>query len=268
MGFSPRVDGITDGAAHNTLFLTGIPSNSQGALKRTARALSYGMEAGAPWRLLPLLGVLEGGLLCAVEVAKGNSTGWLGQQAWCCVARCWLLAGKQGMGHRRRRPHLLELGSEGVPHHGWNRGEDGCRAQGWMAGALGTSQRCDGEARRHGEEIAGALVWRWDLAGFFLGRERGNRELGHGAAGGWVPLERGPGVGSSTSEQRGPADRACRAQLGAALRSSGWSRREGAQGEEPWTALELKRRAMGGRAPAGSLHRGGEWRETQGACVD
>jgi hypothetical protein len=62
-GFSPRVDGITDGAAHNTLFLTGIPLNSQGALKRTARALSYGMEAGAPWRLLPLLGVLEGGLL-------------------------------------------------------------------------------------------------------------------------------------------------------------------------------------------------------------
>jgi hypothetical protein len=149
------------------LFLTGIPSNSQGALKSTARALSYGMEAGAPWRMLPLLGVLEGGLLCAMEVAKGNSTGWLGQQAWCCVARCWLLAGKQGMGHRRRRPHLLELGSEGVPHHGWNKGEDGRRAQGWMAGALGTSQRCDGEARRHGEEIAGALVWRWDLAGFF-----------------------------------------------------------------------------------------------------
>jgi hypothetical protein len=63
MGFSPRVDGITDGAAHNILFLTGIPSNSQGALKRTARALSYGMQAGVPWRLLPLLGVLEGGLL-------------------------------------------------------------------------------------------------------------------------------------------------------------------------------------------------------------
>jgi hypothetical protein len=103
-----------------------------------------------------------------MEVAKGNSTGWLGQQAWCCAARCWLLAGKQGIGHGRRRPHLLELGSEGVPHHGWNRGEDGRRAQGWMAGALGTSQRCDGEARRHGEEIAGALVWRWDLAGFFF----------------------------------------------------------------------------------------------------
>uniref|UniRef100_A0A804R0B7 Uncharacterized protein n=1 Tax=Zea mays TaxID=4577 RepID=A0A804R0B7_MAIZE len=205
------------------------------------------MEAGAPWRLLPLLGVLEGGLLCAMEVAKGNSTGWLGQQAWCCAARCWLLTGKQGIGHGRRRPHLLELRSEGVPHHGWNRGEDGHRAQGWMAGAL---------------------VWRWDLAGFFFWAGSGeNRELGHGAAGGWVPLERGPGVGSSASEQRGPADRACRAQLGAALRSSGWSRREGAQGEEPWTALELKRRAMGGRAPAGSLHRGGEWRETQGACV-
>jgi hypothetical protein len=126
------------------------------------------MEAGAPWRSLPLLGVLEGGLLCAKEVAKGNSTRWLGQQAWCCAAHCWLLAGKQGIGHGRRRPHLLELGSEGVPHHGWNRGEDGRRAQGWMAGALGTSQRCDGEARRHGEEIAGALVWRWDLAGFFF----------------------------------------------------------------------------------------------------
>jgi hypothetical protein len=41
-----------------------------------------------------------------------------------------------------------------------------------MAGALGTSQRCDEEARRHGEEIAGALVWRWDLAGF-LGQGAG-----------------------------------------------------------------------------------------------
>jgi hypothetical protein len=110
-----------------------------------------------------------------MEVAKGNSTGWLGQQAWCCAARCWLLAGKQGIGHGRRRPHLLELGSEGVPHHGWNRGEDGRRAQGWMAGALGTSQRCDGEARRHGEEIAGALVWRWDLAGFFFGQGAGKQ---------------------------------------------------------------------------------------------
>jgi hypothetical protein len=37
-----------------------------------------------------------------------------------------------------------------------------------------------------------------------------------------------------------------------ALRSSGWSRREGAQGEEPWTAMELMHRAMGGRTPAGS----------------
>jgi hypothetical protein len=30
---------------------------------------------------------------------------------------------------------LLELGSEDVPHHGWSRGEEGRRAQGWMAGA-------------------------------------------------------------------------------------------------------------------------------------
>jgi hypothetical protein len=138
---------------------------------------------------------------------------------------------------------------------------DGWRAR-W-ARQRGATEKLDAMGRRQ--------QGRWSRDGtsldFFLGRERGNRELGHGAAGGWVPLERGSGVGSSASEQRGPADRACRAQLGVALRSSGWSRREGAQGEEPWTALELKRRAMGGRAPAGSLHRGGEWRETQGACV-
>jgi hypothetical protein len=31
-------------------------------------------------------------LPCAMEVAKGNLTGWLGQQVWCCaagVAGCW-----------------------------------------------------------------------------------------------------------------------------------------------------------------------------------
>jgi hypothetical protein len=74
-GFSPRVDDITDGAAHNTLFLTGIPLNSQGALKRTARALSYGMEAGAPWRLLPPLGVVLRVAGCWSE-SRGTKTGW------------------------------------------------------------------------------------------------------------------------------------------------------------------------------------------------
>jgi hypothetical protein len=83
-----RVDGIADGAVHNTLFLTGIPSNSQGALKRTARALSYGREAGAPWRLLPLLGVLKGGMLFfpALEgfpehEQRGREVPWLPQRA-------------------------------------------------------------------------------------------------------------------------------------------------------------------------------------------
>jgi hypothetical protein len=85
---------------------------------------------------------------------------------------------------------------------------DGRRAQGWMAGALGTSQRCDGEARRHGEEIAGALVWRWDLAGF-LERGAGKQGARPWRCWGMGPLERGPGVGSSASEQRGAADRAC-----------------------------------------------------------
>jgi hypothetical protein len=35
-------DGIADGAAHNTIFSTCIPSNSQGALRRTARGVQLG----------------------------------------------------------------------------------------------------------------------------------------------------------------------------------------------------------------------------------
>jgi hypothetical protein len=38
MGF----DDVADGAAHNTIFSTGIPSNSQGALRRTARGVQLG----------------------------------------------------------------------------------------------------------------------------------------------------------------------------------------------------------------------------------
>jgi hypothetical protein len=36
------VDDVASGAAHNTLFLTGILSNSQGALRRTTRGTQLG----------------------------------------------------------------------------------------------------------------------------------------------------------------------------------------------------------------------------------
>jgi hypothetical protein len=35
-------DGVADGAAHNTIFSTGIPSNSHGALRRTTRGVQLG----------------------------------------------------------------------------------------------------------------------------------------------------------------------------------------------------------------------------------
>jgi hypothetical protein len=108
-GFSPRVDGIADGAAHNTLFLTGIPSNSQGALKRTARGAQLGegnrgtMEvAAAAWCFGGWAVVLP----CAMEVAKESSTGWLGQQAWCCAAGVdgfWTATCTWGVGGRGSR---------------------------------------------------------------------------------------------------------------------------------------------------------------------
>jgi hypothetical protein len=187
-----------------------------------------------------------GMVLCCALLAAGRKAGHGPQATAASPARAWI----RGCA----APWLEQRGGR-APCTGM----DGGRAGHVTKVRRRSSTPWGGDSRGAGLEMGP----RW----IFLGRERGNRELGHGAAGGWVPLERGPGVGSSTSEQRGPADRACRAQLGAALRSSGWSRREGAQGEEPWTALELKRRAMGGRAPAGSLHRWGEWRETQGACV-
>jgi hypothetical protein len=42
-------------------------------------------------------------LSCAMDVAKGSSTGWLGQQAWCCdagVDGCWIATCTWGGGGR------------------------------------------------------------------------------------------------------------------------------------------------------------------------
>jgi hypothetical protein len=65
----------------------GIEENSKGAqLWDGSRGA---MEvAAADWCFGGWVAVLP----CAMEVVKGNLTGWLGQQAWCCaasVAGCW-----------------------------------------------------------------------------------------------------------------------------------------------------------------------------------
>jgi hypothetical protein len=124
----------------------GIPSNSQGALKRTARALSYGMEAGAPWRLLPLLGVLEGGLLCAMEVARGTRRGgWDSRHG--VVLR---VAGRKA-GHRPWATAASPARAGGV---GPARGEQG-RGEGelLLGHTMGELQRAKTEGQRARREV-------------------------------------------------------------------------------------------------------------------
>jgi hypothetical protein len=151
------------------------------------------------------------------------------------VLCCALLAAGRKAGHR-------PWATVASPARAWIRG---CAAP-WLEqrGGRAPCTGMDGGRAGHVTEVRrrSSTPWGGDSRG--AGLEMGPR---------WIFFWAGSGeTGSSASEQRGPADRACRAQMGAALRSSGWSRREGAQGEEPWTTLELKRRAMGGRAPAGS----------------
>uniref|UniRef100_A0A804PCK2 Uncharacterized protein n=1 Tax=Zea mays TaxID=4577 RepID=A0A804PCK2_MAIZE len=192
MGFSPRVDGITDGAAHNILFLTGIPSNSQGALKRTARALSYGMEAGVPWRLLPLLGVLEGGLLFfparegfPAHEQRGREVPWLPPRASakgtapCAQGRKgsllltpWRRGGvgqrkKKGLGAMERGAEVLhELGCSsfaGAMGVAGEQGADWGRSQRELAASSskGNGGLSGGDCwRARGREVSSATPWR------------------------------------------------------------------------------------------------------------
>jgi hypothetical protein len=45
-------------------------------------------------------------LPCAMEVAKGSSTGWLGQQAWCCAAGLLPALGEEEEGEPARKWRL------------------------------------------------------------------------------------------------------------------------------------------------------------------
>jgi hypothetical protein len=70
-------------------------------------------------------------LPCAMEVAKGSSTGWLGQQAWYCAAGvdgCWTATYTWGGGGRGSR-----LGNGG---HGFVSGAETMEGQRAPAGGM------------------------------------------------------------------------------------------------------------------------------------
>jgi hypothetical protein len=140
-GFSPRVDGIADGAAHNTLFLTGIPSNSQGALRRTARGRSArGGKQGRHGGYCRCLVFWRVG--CCSSLCHGSCKGELdgvpgtAGMVLCCWHWC-LLDYYLHLG-RRRKGEPAGKWRAGVCFRHWNNG--GGEGYGWGNGGSATAR--------------------------------------------------------------------------------------------------------------------------------
>jgi hypothetical protein len=86
---------------------------------------------------------------------KGNSTGWLGQQAWCCAARCWPESRASSMGDGgltcsswggrsgQRRAGARGGGAAARPHHGRASARQDRRAESTQGGGGAMGRRVE-----------------------------------------------------------------------------------------------------------------------------
>jgi hypothetical protein len=159
---------------------------------------------------------------CAPWKLQGELDGVAGTAGM--VLCCALLAGKQGIVHGRRRPHLLELGGSVRPEESRGEGRGSCcSATPWESFSAPRQKGREhaGRWRRHGEEgraeplascalgkearEGGAMARRRSPArGGRRSRDRGHRALaGRGKEQAWAPWEEGRKLPARWGRRRG-----------------------------------------------------------------